>query len=1366
MSWWHRSESRGTASQRSIGRGTQPRRNVAERLCGTRRLSLEPLEGRLLLSVAAPLANPAALVATPLATTDTSTILNVSLTDSMFGQPVTLTATVPQPPTPVVVAAPGEASPADLSGPSGTVTFKDGTTTLGTAMLSGISATFTTKDLVIGQHSLTAVYNGDSNYNTSTSVAVAETVNRSSTTTTLTASQNPSVVGSAVTLTANVATPYNSSTRPTGTFIFMDGATTLATVTVAIGGTVSLRTSRLTVGVHSLSVVYNGDGRYLTSTSSSLSQTVSNAKVTLTSSANTLNVGDAEKFTAVVSDVTGSTGLPTGSVTFLDGTSALGTATLENATATFTTSTLSGVVHTITARYNGDSNYLASASTTTVTVTPAPTAATLGVSPNPAIAGHALTLTMTVQGATFPGIAAPSGDVAFYEGWNYLGHSALVGNTATLSVSSLPAGTYSDIAAYYGGDAYYATSSATAPTLFVTAAVPTITRLINAPAVSPLGQTVTMAATVETEYFGPSLENGTVAFLDGVIALGTSTVRDGVATFSAATLAPGVHNITCVYSGDDTYLTSTSPARELVVGPALTTTALTASATSIAYGQPLTLHASVTSQMPGNSPTGTVDFFDTTVGVDLGTAPLCNDVADLSVATLAGGNHAIVANYLGNTMFAASSTTVGPESIINTIVGNGSNGYTGDGGPATAAALAWPRSVAVDGTGKLVIADTWNHVIRRVDLRSGLITTVAGSGQDGNSGDGGQATKAALGLPAQVVEDSLGDLFIVDLGTNVVREVDAQTNLIDTIVGGPASAAQLNWPQGIAIDADGNLYIADTWNNVIREVSHATGLISTIAGTGLPGYSGDGGPASAAQLQQPIGIAVDSAGNVFFADNSNNVIREVFRKSGLIETIAGKGTKGWSGDGGPAVNAELNDPLGLALDGAGNLLIADCDNNLLREVNLRAGTISTLASDISRDFRGDSTPTALADLYHPWGLAVDSAGNVFVADMENSRIREINANSKLSITIAPLASTTAVATSIDGQTLTISATVSAAVGSGTPSGTVDFYDNTTAVDLGQAVLVGGRASLSTTKLAAGSHCIKASYSGDGNFAASQSSMTVTPALPSICILNTTAAGAVNVSGNATINVPGPLLAASRSSMAVFAIGAGRIQASCIDVVGGCYSAGKATIGVTPVKVAAVNDPLASLPIPTTATTRGAVAISGRTKLTINPGVYSSISAAGNAQLILQPGVYVVTGRFYVTGSAHVTGNGVLIYLAGQTSRTWGLNQQLMIEGNAALNLTAAATGPYAGVSIFQARDNGASISIGGQAVVTLAGALYAPAAAVSLAGKAQLSAPLVANRLTMAGSASLRVGSSSTGGTKPTSPIIILPVIRPRLTAR
>jgi sugar lactone lactonase YvrE len=336
---------------------------------------------------------------------------------------------------------------------------------------------------------------------------------------------------------------------------------------------------------------------------------------------------------------------------------------------------------------------------------------------------------------------------------------------------------------------------------------------------------------------------------------------------------------------------------------------------------------------------------------------------------------------------AGAAATSIPAFNINTLAGNGTLGYKGDNGPAASAELNNPTGVAADSAGNLYIADKFNQRIRKVS--NGTITTVAGTGAIGYTGDNGPATSAQLYWPSAVALDSAGNLYIADSGNNVIRKVSNGT--ITTVAGngtfnysgdgGPATSAALNYPAGVAVDPAGNLYIADEANYRVRKVSNGT--ITTFAGDGTQGYTGDNGPATSAELSDPAGVALDSSGNLYIADSNNNVIREV--SNGTISTVAGSYTVGYTGDNGPAISAEVSDPTGVAVDAAGNLYIADNDNFVIRVV--ANGVIATVAGNNTQGYSGDSGPATSAELSLPSGVVVSNLGNLYIADSGNNRIR-------------------------------------------------------------------------------------------------------------------------------------------------------------------------------------------------------------------------------------------------------------------------------------------------------------------------------------------------------------------------------------------
>jgi uncharacterized protein (TIGR03437 family) len=332
---------------------------------------------------------------------------------------------------------------------------------------------------------------------------------------------------------------------------------------------------------------------------------------------------------------------------------------------------------------------------------------------------------------------------------------------------------------------------------------------------------------------------------------------------------------------------------------------------------------------------------------------------------------------------------------ITTVAGNGTRGYSGDGNAAVSALLSLPYGIAVDGSGSLYIADNGNNAVRKVSP-AGVITTIAGNGKKGFSGDGGPATAAQLNGPEGITLDSAGNLYIADTGNNSVRMI-SPAGTITTVAGtgdpgyagdgGTALSSQLNGPESVTTDAAGNLYIADYGNNVVRKVSRSN-IVTTLAGNGSFEYSGDGGSAMNAQLYRPTGITIDRAGNLYFVDGGNNVVRRI-SPTGIIAKFAGNGTIGYAGDGGSATAAQLNNAQGLAADSAGNLYIADYGNECIRRVSLD-GVITTIAGNGKIGFSGDGGPSTSAQLAFPFGVAADLAGNLYISDTGNARIRRIS----------------------------------------------------------------------------------------------------------------------------------------------------------------------------------------------------------------------------------------------------------------------------------------------------------------------------------------------------------------------------------------
>ena len=343
--------------------------------------------------------------------------------------------------------------------------------------------------------------------------------------------------------------------------------------------------------------------------------------------------------------------------------------------------------------------------------------------------------------------------------------------------------------------------------------------------------------------------------------------------------------------------------------------------------------------------------------------------------------------------------------IINTVAGNHTEGFGGDGGPAIDAEFSGPAGLALDASGNLYIADFVNNRIRKVVHTTGIITTIAGTGDTlgssygGYSGDGGPATGADLYNPTGIVLDASGNIFFSDQGNHRIRKIDVSTGIITTVAGNgtagytgdgiAATALELYYPCGITLDSAGNLYIADWQNNRIRKVVMSTGIITTIAGTGDAGYSGDGGPATAAKFNKPSGLTFDASGNLYISEYGNNTVRKIVMATGIVTTIAGSGVPGYTGDGGAAATAQLFEPLAVRTDTAGNLYIADWRNYVVRVVWAATGIITTIAGDNINSYSGDGGPATSAGMSSVDGMVLDVHGNLLVSDELNNVIREI-----------------------------------------------------------------------------------------------------------------------------------------------------------------------------------------------------------------------------------------------------------------------------------------------------------------------------------------------------------------------------------------
>ncbi len=335
--------------------------------------------------------------------------------------------------------------------------------------------------------------------------------------------------------------------------------------------------------------------------------------------------------------------------------------------------------------------------------------------------------------------------------------------------------------------------------------------------------------------------------------------------------------------------------------------------------------------------------------------------------------------------------------IITTVAGTGERGFMGDGGPAAAALMSEPFMCAFDTAGNLYVAEAINHCIRRVDSATGVITTIAGTGAEGYSGDGGPATEATFNQPYSLQVDTNGDVYVVDRLNFVIRKIDAATGIISTVAGTgevayggdgrPATEAKFREPNDCFLDGRGGLLVADVQDQRIRRVDLTSGIITTFAGNGAKERIGDGLPATEASILGARAVCMDGAGNTYIAEREGNGIRKV-DANGIMSTLAGTGEFGYTGDGGPAAAATWGGPKAIRCDHAGNLLVVDTENHAIRRIDAATGIVTTIAGG-RLGGQGDGGRAEEAAMDRPHGCEVDAAGNIFIADSNNHRVRVV-----------------------------------------------------------------------------------------------------------------------------------------------------------------------------------------------------------------------------------------------------------------------------------------------------------------------------------------------------------------------------------------
>lgn len=945
------------------------------------------------------------------------------------------TVTYGQVPTLSVQFQPGPAP----AGPTGTVALFDGATKITSATLSGsqYQLQFVLPPAYFfgaGAHQLTAAYNGDSNFAPATSNAVTETVAQSSTTLTLGSNVTSAPYGAGVTLTATIQPQFPAPTTGTVTFLDASNSTTIGTATIA-NNSAQITVSNLSAGSHSIVATYQGDANCAGSSSSPVTETVTMGSTTTTvaATANPAGYGQAVTLTATVQPPAGT--LPTGTVSFLDGSTTLGTATLANNTAQLSASSLSVGTHSLTAVYAGDGNLNGSTSTAvSETINQASTSTTVTASPNPTTFNQPISFVITITPAAG---GTPSGTVTLLDGTNTLATATLFnGGPAHITFSGMAPGAHS-ISAAYSGDTNFSgsTSSAVTETINQASSTTTVSTSLNP---STFGQAVTLTSNVQApQGITPT---GTVTFLDGTATIGTASLSSGTAQLTLSGLASGAHNITASYAGN-TYLTgSTSSALTQTVNVATSGTTLAASADPATYNQNVVFTATIQPQF-GGSATGTITFLDG--ATTLGTSPVSGNAAQLSTSSLAVGPHSITARYNGDSNFAGSVSSAVAETINQ---GATTSVVTALTNPA-AYGQAISFSVRVQSTASGTATGT-------VTLLDG--TTTIGSTALPSNGTA-QFTVNSLTIGSHSISATYaGDANFAGSTSATVTETVNRASTTTTVTSGtnPSAFSQSvtftvqvqpssgSTPTGTVTLLDGTTSIGSATLPASGTVQFPTSNLSTGTHSITATYGGDGN--FSGSTSSGLAQTVNQAG-------TNTALSASVNPSTYGQAVTFTATVGTTGGGSPTGTVTF-------FDGG---------------TQIGSGTVS---GGIAR------LTTAATGL---------NAGSHMVTASYGGDVSFAGSNSTgWNQTVNAAATTTTLASNLNpstlGQTVTFTATVTSSV-SGTQSGTVSFYLDGSSTPVQTTALSGGAAQFSTSGLSGGSHTVVATFSSsNGNFLGSSS----------------------------------------------------------------------------------------------------------------------------------------------------------------------------------------------------------------------------------------------------------------------------------------